>query len=73
MQGELWGSPGDYRKDGCFFCKYFTSYAYNYDDDMEPDDCGFCGVTGKLEVETPDGEVVAHYSTCKNFVGRLCG
>jgi len=40
--GEFDDNPDRYRKDGCFFCCHFISYADLYEDALEPGDAGQC-------------------------------
>lgn len=46
----------------CYNCIDFTSYQDYYEDDLEPDDCGFCKFEG---LKHADGE-----GTCESFDSR---
>ena len=48
-------------KDNCTQCKHFNSFRADYDDEMEPEWCGFC------RLGMNDG-YASEDLTCENFV-----
>ncbi len=42
LKGEWAISPLEYNEKSCLFCEHYTSYASEFEDDLEPADCGRC-------------------------------
>ena len=54
----------------CKNCKWFYSYRIIYEDDLEPDDCGWCKEPAKIEAEflkQKGYEFVIWEDTCDKF------
>jgi hypothetical protein len=62
LHGEWWDTPSSYDDNSCVFCKSFTSYGCEFEDDLEPADCGRCSVI------SGDRKHVSGTDTCPEFV-----